>query len=262
MSFQGQVVWITGASAGIGEALALAFARQGARLVLSARNEAALRRVQAACAPAEALVLPLDLAAPDTFAAAVTAVRARFGRIDLLVNNGGISQRSLALETSLAVDRQLMEVDYFGPVALSKAVLPGMVAQGTGRIVVISSLVGKFGTPYRSAYAAAKHALHGFFDSLRAEIHGSGVGVTILCPGFIHTGVSVNALTGDGSTLGEMDAATAQGMAPADFAHRALQAIAQGRDEVAIGGRETWGVVLKRLAPGLFARVLHRARVR
>ncbi|UOQ98946.1 SDR family oxidoreductase [Hymenobacter sp. 5317J-9] len=262
MDFQGQVVWITGASAGIGEALARAFAGQGARLVLSSRNEAELQRVQAACAPAEALVLPLDLAAPDTFAAAVAAVQARFGHIDLLVNNGGISQRSLALDTSLAVDRRLMEVDYFGPVALSKAVLPGMLARRAGRIVVISSLVGKFGTPYRSAYAAAKHALHGFFDSLRAEIYTSGVGVTIICPGFIHTGVSVNALTGDGRALGEMDEATASGLAPADFARQALRAIAQDRNEVAIGGRETWGLLLKRLAPGLFARVLRRARVR
>lgn len=262
MGFHGKVVWITGASAGIGEALAREFARQGARLVLSARNEAELRRVAAACAPAETLVLPLDLAARDTFAAAMAAVAAHFGRLDVLVHNGGISQRSLALDTSLAVDARLMEVDYFGPVALSKAALPGLLAQGSGRLVVISSLVGKFGTPYRSAYAAAKHALHGFFDSLRAEIYASGVGVTLICPGFVRTGVSVNALTGDGRALGTMDEATARGLAPADFARRAVRAIARGRDEVAIGGRETWALLLKRLAPGLFARLLRRVRVR
>lgn len=262
MDFRGKVVWITGASAGIGDALAQELARHGARLVLSARNELELERVAAACAPAETLVLPLDLAAPDTFAAAVAAVQAHFGRLDVLINNGGISQRSLALETSLEVDRRLMEVDYFGPVALTKAVLPGMLAQGNGRVVVISSLVGKFGTPYRSAYSAAKHALHGFFDSLRAELHGSGVGVSIICPGFIRTGVSVNALTGDGRALGQMDEATAAGLAPAEFARRAVCALAQERDEVAIGGRETWGVLLKRLAPGLFAWVLRRAKVR
>ena len=137
-----------------------------------------------------------------------------------------------------------------------------MLAQGGGRVVVISSLVGKFGTPYRSAYSAAKHALHGFFDSLRAELHGSGVGISIICPGFIRTGVSVNALTGDGRALGQMDEATAAGLAPAEFARQAVRALAQERDEVAIGGRETWAVLLKRLAPGLFARVLRRARVR
>jgi len=262
MDFRGKVVWITGASAGIGEALAQELARLGARLVLSARNEAALHRVAAACAPAETLVLPLDLALPATFGDAVSAVQARFGQLDVLINNGGISQRSMALETSLEVDRRLMEVDYFGPVALSKAVLPAMLARGSGRIVVISSLVGKFGTPYRSAYSAAKHALHGFFDSLRAELHGSGVGVSIICPGFIHTGVSVNALTGDGRALGQMDEATAAGLAPAEFARRAVRALARERDAATIGGRETWGVLLKRLAPGLFARVLRRTKVR
>lgn len=261
-SFNNQVVWITGASSGIGEALARELARHGARLVLSARNADALGRVQAACAPAEALVLPLDVSQPDQFAAAVAAVWARYGRLDLLINAGGISQRALALDTAPAVDRRLMEVNYFGTVGLTKAVLPRLLAQGSGRVVAISSLVGKFGTPYRSAYAASKHALHGFFDSLRAELAGTGVGITILCPGFIHTNVSVNALAGDGQPLGTMDAATAGGLAPAEFARRAVRALARGVREANIGGRETYGVLLKRWVPGLFARLLPRARVR
>lgn len=262
MRFTNQVVWITGASTGIGEALALAFAQEGARLVLSARNEAALHRVAAACAPAETLVLPLDLADAAALPATVAQVLARYGRLDVLVNNGGVSQRSLALETSLDVDRRLMEVNYFGTVALTKAALPALLKQGRGRVVVVSSLVGKFGTPYRSAYAASKHALHGFFDSLRAELAGTGVGITLVCPGFVRTGVSVNALTGDGTSLGSMDEATARGLAPAVFAGRALSAIARGRNEVYIGGRETLGVYLKRFAPGLFARLLSKAKVR
>lgn len=261
-SFNNQVVWITGASAGIGEALAYEFARQGARLVLSARNEAELRRVAAACAPAETLVVPLDLAVPDRLPAAAAQVLAHYGRLDVLVNNGGLSQRSLAVDTTLDVDRRLMEVNYFGTVALTKAVLPQLLRQGAGRLVVVSSLVGKFGTPYRSAYAASKHALHGFFDSLRAELAGTGVGVTLICPGFIRTGVSVNALTGNGTPLGSMDEATARGMAPGTLARQAVRAIAQGRREVLIGGRETWAVWVKRLAPGLFARLLTRAKVR
>jgi short-subunit dehydrogenase len=262
MSFSQQVIWITGASTGIGEALALALARQGARLVLSARNEAALQRVAAACAPAETLVLPLDLADAARLPALVAPVLARFGRLDVLINNGGVSQRSLALETTLEVDRRLMEVNYFGTVALTKAVLPVLLGQGQGRIVTVSSLVGKFGTPYRSAYAASKHALHGFFDSLRAELAGSGVGITLICPGFIRTGVSVNALTGDGRALGTMDEATDQGLAPAEFARRALPVIAHGANEACIGGKETLGVLLQRLAPGLFARLLTRTKVR
>ncbi|WP_460676666.1 SDR family oxidoreductase [Hymenobacter coalescens] len=262
MKFHRLVVWVTGASAGIGEALAKAFAREGARLVLSARNEAELHRVAAACAPAETLVVPLDLADSAALPAKVQQVLAHYGRLDVLVNNGGVSQRSLALETALDVDRRLMEVNYFGTVALTKAVLPQLVAQRSGRIVTISSLVGKFGTPYRSAYAASKHALHGFFDSLRAELHGTGVGITLICPGFIRTGVSVNALTGDGRALGTMDDATANGLAPAEFARRALPVIARGENEAYLGGRETLGVYLKRLAPGLFARLLTRAKVR
>ena len=262
MNFKNQVVWLTGASSGIGEALALELARQGARLVLSARSAPELRRVQAACAPTEALVLPLDLSEPAQFEPAAAAVWAHYGRLDVLVHAGGLSQRALALKTTLAVDRRLMEVNYFGTVGLTKAVLPRLLAQGSGRLVVISSLVGKFGTPYRSAYAASKHALHGFFDSLRAELAGTGIGITLICPGFIHTNVSVNALAGDGQPLGTMDAATAGGLDPAEFARRAVRAIGRGAREVNIGGRETYGVLVKRWLPGLFARLLPRARVR
>jgi short-subunit dehydrogenase len=262
MNFRHQVIWITGASSGIGEALARAFAREGARLVLSARNEAELRRVAAACAPAEVLVVPLDLADAAGLPAKAEQVLAHYGRLDVLVNNGGVSQRSLALETSLDVDRRLMEVNYFGTVALTKAVLPQLLRQRAGRVVTISSLVGKFGTPYRSAYAASKHALHGFFDSLRVELHGFGVGITLICPGFIRTGVSVNALTGDGSPLGSMDEATAKGLAPDEFARRALAVIHRGEQEAYIGGKETLGVYLKRFVPGIFARVLTRTKVR
>ncbi|TGE21619.1 SDR family oxidoreductase [Hymenobacter aquaticus] len=262
MSFAHHVIWITGASSGIGEALAKEFARAGARLVLSARNVPELERVRAACAPAEVLILPLDLAGRADFPTLAAQVLAHYGRLDVLINNGGLSQRSLALETSLAVHRQLMEVNYFGTVALTQAVLPHLIGQGHGQIVVVSSLVGKFGSPYRSAYAASKHALHGFFDSLRAEIWQTGVGITIICPGFIRTGVSINALTADGSPQRTMDEATARGLAPEKLAREAVRAIARRRQEVYIGGRETLGVYLKRFVPGLFSRVLRRAKVR
>ncbi|TGE13479.1 SDR family oxidoreductase [Hymenobacter elongatus] len=262
MLFSQQVIWITGASAGIGEALAQEFARAGARLVLSARNVAALQRVAIACAPAQVLVLPLDLTKAESFPSCVEQVLARYGRIDVLVNNGGISQRSLALETSLDVHRRLMEVNYFGTVALTQAVLPQLIRQQRGQIVVVSSLVGLFGSPYRSAYAASKHALHGFFDSLRAELWQTGISVTLICPGFIRTGVSINALTADGSPQGTMDAATDQGLCPEKLAHAAVRAIAQRRREVYIGGRETLGVYVKRFVPGLFSRLLRQAMVR
>ena len=262
MDLAGKVVWITGASAGIGAAVARAAAARGARLILSARREDQLEAVRATCRDPDAhLVLPLDLAAPDTFAAAVAEVLAARGAIDVLIHNGGVSQRSLARDTALEVDRRIMAVNFFGAVALTKAVLPAMRERGAGRIVVVTSLVGKIGTPKRSTYAASKHALHGFFDSLRAEEWRSGIGVTLVCPGFIRTDISVNALTGDGSAQGTLDHAQAHGLPPELCAERILRAIEKEKDEVLIGGKERWAVPLKRFFPGLFNRVIRRVKV-
>ncbi|GAB3250642.1 SDR family oxidoreductase [Chitinimonas naiadis] len=263
MDYQGKVVWVTGATSGIGEALALAFAARGAKLVLSARRADELARVKAACQnPERHLIVTLDLADPGTFAAKVAEVEAHFGHIDVLVNNAGLSQRSLARDTLLSVDRHLMDVNYLGTVALSKAVLPGMLARRDGHLVTITSLVGKFGTPMRSSYAASKHALHGFFDSLRAELWRDGIRVSLVCPGFIRTNITYNALVGDGSPQGKMDQAQAQGIAPADCARRILAGLDRGRDEIYVAQlRERVGVYLKRFLPGLFARVVRKARV-
>ena len=258
----GEVIWITGASSGIGEALAHVLARRGARLVLSSRREDALARVRDLCAhPERHLVLPLDLGEPETLPAAAARAFAHFGRVDVMIHNGGLSQRSRAEETDLAVDRRVMEVDYFGAVALTKALLPSMLERGSGRIVVVSSLVGKVGTPLRSGYSAAKHALHGFFDSLRAEVHDRGVRVTLVCPGFIRTEVSIHALTGDGTPQGTLDRAQAEGMSPEICAERIARALDRGREEVLIGGHEVWAVRLDRLAPALFRRLIRRVRV-
>lgn len=260
MEFTDRVVWITGASSGIGEQLSYAFAQAGARLVLSSRKESELERVRAACpAGTEALVLPLDVA---DFAAAEPAARRvldHYGRIDILVLNAGISQRARAGDTELAVDQRIMDVDYFGTIALAKATLPHLKRRQSGRIVVISSVMGKVGTPLRSAYAAAKHALHGFYDSLRAEVYEEGIGVTVICPGYVQTQVSRNALTGDGTPHDQMDANTARGLTAEEFARRALRAIAAGRDEVWIGGRkEILAVYLNRFFPRLFRKLVRR----
>ena len=262
MSLDGKVVWITGASSGIGEALAYAFARRGARLVLSARNEPRLLAVLAACAhPERHTVLPLDLADGATLGPAVAAALARCGQVDVLVHNGGVSQRSLAKDTETAVDRRILETNFFGAVALTKALLPAMLARKSGRFVVISSLVGKFGTPLRSGYSASKHALHGFFDSLRAETWRDGIRVTLVCPGFIRTAVSLNALTADGSPQGTLDRAQERGMAPEVCAERIVRAVERGRDEVLVGGREILAVYLKRFVPSLFNRMIRKVRV-
>jgi short-subunit dehydrogenase len=262
MNFDGQRVWITGASSGIGEALAGAFARAGARLVLSARRAGELERVRQGLPRAdEHRVVAFDMADQEAVEAAAREVLAAGERLDVLVLNAGITQRSLARDTELAVDRRLFEVNFFGPVALAKTVLPALRAQGGGRLVVVSSLVGKIGTPLRSGYAASKHALHGFFESLRAEEHDAGIRVTMVLPGFIRTPLPVTALTGDGSPQGRMDRAQLEGMAPEDCAERIVRAVLRGRDEVLIGGKERFAVLLGRVAPGMLRRVLRRARV-
>jgi dehydrogenase/reductase SDR family member 7B len=263
--FTNKRVWITGASSGIGEALALALAHQGAQLVLSARNESELHRVATKCREAGAgivIVQVLDLEQHATLPGLVQNVLSKVGKIDVLINNGGISQRSLAKDTALEVDQKLMAINYFGTVALTKAVLPSMLTHHLGHIVTITSLTGKFGTPYRSSYAASKHALHGFFDSLRAELVQASIKVTLVCPGFVRTNVSINALTGSGSKQGTMDEATDKGMDPDQLARKILRAIENEKEEVYFGGKEVLGVYLKRFFPRYFSKMLQKAKVR
>jgi short-subunit dehydrogenase len=258
-AFTDKVVWITGASSGIGEALAVAFAREGARLVLSSRREPDLQRVATLTGlpPERVLVLPIDMRQGETFSYKVVQVRKYFGRIDIMVHNAGISQRSFARDTLVDVDRKLMEVNYFGPVALTKALLPLLHAQGGGHLVVVSSVVGYFGTPMRSAYAASKHALHGFFESLRAEESGHNIRVTMICPGYIRTNISVNALNERGEKYNQMDDNQANGIPAEECAQKILRAVAANKQEALIGGREVVGVYLKRFVPGLFSKMLN-----
>ncbi|MCB0575097.1 MAG: SDR family oxidoreductase [Saprospiraceae bacterium] len=262
--FKNKRVWITGASSGIGAALAKAFAEHGAHLILSARNEQELNRIAATCTDAGAasvIVQPLDLARHDTIPGIAEQILKRVGKLDILINNGGVSQRDLVRNTSLEVDKKLMDVNFFGTVALTKAVLPNMLTHQLGHIVTVTSLTGKFGSPLRSSYAASKHALHGFFDSLRAELGQTPIKITLLCPGFIRTNVSVNAIVGDGSRQNKMDDATNNGMDPDVFARKALRVIEKGREEANIGGKEVMGVYLKRFFPGYFSRLIRKVKV-
>ncbi len=259
MKFAGQVVWITGASSGIGEALAHAFASAGATLILSSRRAAELERVRLACArPDDHFCLPLDLAQSATFPAAVAAVLARYGRIDVLVNNAGLGQLARVTEADAAMERTLMEVDYFGPVLLTKACLPALLARRRGHLVVVSSVLGYFGLPGNSSYAAAKHALHGYFDSLRAEVWRHGLAVTLVCPGFVRTQVATNALAPSDLHRTRAQAAVARGLRPARCAAAILRAVARRREEIVIGGPEVCAVYLQRFAPWLLSRILRR----
>ncbi|GAB2776093.1 SDR family NAD(P)-dependent oxidoreductase [Rhabdobacter roseus] len=253
-SFSNKVVWITGASSGIGEALALEFAREGARLVLSARRREELERVKQSVGLPEdqVLVLPMDVTQFDQAEVHAARVVGYFGRIDLIVHNAGISQRSYVRDTDFEVYRRLMDVDFFSTVALTQAVLPSMLKQQSGHFVVISSVAGKVGTPMRSGYNAAKHALHGFYDSLRAETHDDHIRVTVVCPGYIKTNVSVNALNAQGEQYGKKDANQEKGMSAQECARQIVEAVKKDKKEVYIGGlKETAAIYLRRFFPSL-----------
>jgi short-subunit dehydrogenase len=265
-SLKGKVVWITGASSGIGEALTYAFAYEGCKLILSSRRKEELERVKGNCptpAQADIRVLPLDLAQASTLALTTEAAIQLFGHVDILINNGGISQRSLAKDTKLDVDRRIMEVDFFGTIAITKYLLPHFISRKSGHYVTITSITGVVATPYRTGYAAAKHALHGFFDALRAELWKDNIAVTLVLPGWVRTLVSVNALSGDGSQHNQMDETTAKGLTPEFVARKVLSAVRRKKREVYIAGfRERMGVFLKKVAPGTLARILRKATVK
>ena len=256
-SFTDKTVWITGASSGIGEALAQEFAAEGAKLILSARRESELERVKDVCVQKgissdDIMVLPLDVTNEATMDEKVNAAKAHTGRIDMLINNAGISQRSLCMDTTMETYRKLFEVDVFGQMALTKAVLPTMLSQKEGHIAIMSSVAGKIGVPYRTGYCAAKHAVMGFYDALRAEMSESGISVTTITPGFIRTNVAANALRGDGSTYGKTDKNIAAGMDVTECAQVIMKGFRRGKYEIAVGkGREMNGLWAKRLFPNL-----------
>ncbi len=252
-----KIAWVTGASSGIGEELCYQLDRKGFRLILSARNEAELIRVAAQLNHKdEALVLPMDLGDTSNVNALVEKMKSHFGAIHYVFHCGGISQRGNASETDLAVDRKIMEVNYFGTVALTKAVLPIMIEQGFGHFVPLSSIAGKFGFYLRSAYSASKHALHGFFESLALEEAHRNIHVTIVCPGKINTPISLRALDKDGKSHGVMDHNQATGMPVDECVRQLLVAVENRKREVLIGNKEIKAVTLKRFLPKLFWKVI------
>jgi short-subunit dehydrogenase len=263
MNFTNKVVWITGASSGIGKALAIELSKQGASLLLSARNKEKLEEVKKQCENSSSIkILSLDLENHSSVSEKVIEAINWCGRVDVLVNNGGVSQRSLAKDTLLKVDEKIMDINYLGTVALTKALLPHFIENKKGQFVVTTSIVGKIGTPLRSSYAASKHALHGFFDSLRAEIHRYNIAVTLVCPGFVQTNVSINALTGDGSAQNTMDSATKNGIHPEKFAKLMAKAIYKKKEEVYIAGaKEKLGVYAKRFYPKLLSKMIRKLSV-
>ncbi|PCJ48346.1 MAG: short chain dehydrogenase [Gammaproteobacteria bacterium] len=260
--FNNKVIWITGASSGIGKAIALNMVLNGARVILSARRKKVLEDVKKACLQRGAeeddiLVLPLDMLEQDKFPAAVKQVMNHFGAIDMLFNNAGISQRSVCLETDMSTYRTLFEVDVFGQIALTKQVLPIMVKQASGHLVITSSIAGKIGVPFRTGYCAAKHAVMGFFDALRAELANTSIKVTTITPGFIRTSLSENALKGDGSNFGVTDSDIANGIDVDDCAKQIIKGFIKGKKEIVVAGRrELSALRLKRFFPNILFSVI------
>ena len=248
MNNKRKVVWITGASSGIGAELARQYSNFGVKLILSSRRADVLEQVKSECSNSENIkILPFDLIDFKSMSKLVKSAYEFFGTIDVLINNAGVSQRSLIIDTEFE---------------LSNAILPYFIEQGGGSFVVVSSVMGKYSSPYRSGYAAAKHALHGYFDALRMEHQNDDIYVTIICPGFVNTSISKNSFTGDGTPLGQYDRANSRGL-PVDFlAKKIISATSQKKWEVSFGGKERIGVYLKRLSNKLLHYIVKKSNVR
>ncbi len=254
MNIKNKKIWITGASSGIGEALAIECAKQGALLVLSARNEEKLHLLKKQLTNSEChQVIPLDLAKAEQVTGIVSDYINEHGPVDILVNNGGIAQRGTARETKLAVQRQVMEVNYFGTVAITQAIFPSMT---NGMIVTISSVAGKVGGKSMSGYSASKHAIIGYMDCLRAEESSNGLHVLTICPGFVQTKISVNAMVADGGQFGKVAGSIKHGIAVDDCAKQIVKAIEHNKEEVVIGkGISYWAPTIARLFPKTFRKM-------
>ena len=261
--FGNKVVWITGASSGIGEATAYRLAAEGAKLILTALEADLLEKVVEKCkknGASDACALPFDLSQTDLLPDLAKRAVACFGRVDILYNNAGISQRGTASETEMSVIRKVMEVDYFAPVILTKELLPKMISQGGGQLVVTTSIAGLFGFPLRCAYSSAKHALYGFFETVQAENFHQNIRVTIVCPGRVQTKISVYALEKDGKQHGKMDAGQAKGITPEKAAEQIVNAIARKKREVRVGSTELLMARVKQFFPGLCAKIARKIK--
>lgn len=258
--FSNKVVWITGASSGIGQAAVYEFAKLGAKIILSARRKDELERVakQSGLSQENYLILPFDLIDISNFKFQVDTVIAKFGKIDYLFNNGGFSQRSEAAATPLDLDRKIMEVNYFANIALAKEVLPHMLKNKSGHIIVISSIAGKFGFYLRSSYSAAKHALHGFYESLRLENYKKGINVLLVCPGKIKTNISLNAITESGAKHNQMDESHLNSMSPQECMLEIIESIKSNKEEILVGGKELKAVWMKRHFPKWFSKIIRK----
>lgn len=260
--FTGKVVWITGASSGIGEALVKAFAEGGSRVIASSNEITRLEKVAESCSAMKGSVttVAFDLGEMAGIEELVAGVVEREGRVDMLLNIGGISQRALIRETPLWLDRRIMEINYFGTIALTKALLPHMIRSGGGHIAATSSISGRFGFPLRSAYSASKQALHGFFETLLLEHAGDNIRVSVIIPGRVQTMISLHALTATGAEHGKMDEGQAGGVTAEKAARQILRGLGRNRREILVGSSELLMLKIRKYLPALFFRIAGRIK--
>lgn len=256
--FTDKIVWITGASSGIGEALSYEFSKEGAKLILSAVNEDKLKLVKSKCPESHEniFVLPMDISNTSDIKSKSGLALQKWGKIDYMVHNAGIAARDLVNQTDMMVFRKIMEVNYFGTVALTKVVLPAMLQAKSGHFVVVCSLSAKYGVPKLSAYAGSKHALLGFFESLRTEVRKMGIGVTIIIPGFINTPILLKAIDGQGNVTGRNLSVNEKGMSPEQCAILIVRAVKKRKQEALIGRTEIWSVYIHRFFPLIFNKII------
>ena len=260
--FTGKVVWITGASSGIGEALVKAFAQRGSRVIASSNDSYGLAKVAESCSGMKGSVttVTFDLGDMAGIEETVAGVVEREGKVDMLLNIGGISQRALIRETPLWLDRKIMEINYFGTIALTKAVLPFMIRNGGGHIAATSSISGRFGFPLRSAYSASKQALHGFFETLLLEHGRDNIRVSVIIPGRVQTMISLHALTASGAEHGKMDGGQAGGVTAEKAARQILMGLGRNRREILVGSHELLMLKIRKYMPALFFRIAGRIK--
>lgn len=254
MNYKDSIVWITGAASGIGKALAQLYAVKGATVIVSDRDRDNLREVADACdrAGGKGVFAPFDLEKPEEIKKTVDEVLKIYPKIHILISNGGISQRSFAIETPVEIDRKILEINFFGTVILTKELLPSLMAEGGGHISVTSSMTGKFGFPLRTAYCASKHAIQGYFEALRAELYEKNVKVTIVSPGRVYTNISLNSLDKEGKKRGVLDPGQAKGISAEKCARKIERAIRKKRKELWVGGFELIMIYIRKYLPPLF----------
>ncbi len=262
MILSDKVVWITGASSGIGEATAYELAKKNVNLIISSNQKKELEEVKNKCEKigTKCYSIPFDLLETNKIPEIVTKAYNCFGKIDILFNNGGISQRSLVINTPIEIDRKIMEINYFGGILLTKNLLPLMIKNGGGQLVVTTSISGKFGFPLRSAYCASKHALYGFYETIRAELKNKNIFVTFICPGRVKTNISLNAIDKDGKPYGKMDDGQHFGLPVNKAAKQIVSAIVKNKKEKLVGGKELIMVYLKKYLPWLFYKIVTKIK--